>query len=180
MGIFNSRPQSAQRLPVDFCTADRMYIQSIRYIRTFFQLIHRCEIRNVYLGSADKVRSPTHCLKVCKPRRKLAGQLAAKLFTAQEVSVERKPWTVLKWRQYTLATLSNYPLDRLETSHTAEKGIAKCNWQIEELQEGFEPGSRGMLKCWSKWKVFDWICLVAVVHRQGNYDQSYQSPHKHQ
>ena len=33
MGIFNSRLQSARRLPVDFCAADHMYV-CIMYIRT--------------------------------------------------------------------------------------------------------------------------------------------------
>jgi len=33
MGIINSRPQSARRLPTDFRTADRMYLRTTSYVR---------------------------------------------------------------------------------------------------------------------------------------------------
>ena len=70
----------------------------------------------------------TNCLRACKSRRNLAGRLAAKLFTLQEKTESncrgacgKKALNTLKLKAIHSCCIANYPLERLETSHAAEK-----------------------------------------------------------
>ena len=69
-----------------------------------------------------------HCLKACKSRRNLAGRLATRLFSAQERvgsncrgACGKRKLNTLKVRSIYSCCIANFPLERLETSITAEK-----------------------------------------------------------
>ena len=89
MGIFNSRPQGARRLLMDFRTADRMY-----RLRTCTSSLYVGVKTAMFIGSADKVRSPT-LTRRC--RAKCSGQtdVRRKQYCSRRGVLSGKGW--LEW-----------------------------------------------------------------------------------